>query len=69
MASGVAKQNAFQNAFQHADKLESFSYAEIGNESATFVVLILVFVLLVALLRSEARYRSLLERMLSKTKE
>ena len=47
MASGMDKQNAFQNAFQNAGQLQSFSYTntEVGNQTSTFLVLILAFVL------------------------
>ena len=49
-------QNAFQNAGQHGTS----NYVSIGNQSSTFLVLILSFVLLVALLKSEERYQKLL---------
>jgi hypothetical protein len=58
-----AKQNSFQDALRNAKQLQSFSYNEIGNQSSTWLVLILALILLVALLRSEARYRKLLERL------
>ena len=58
-----ARQNSFQNAFQNASQLQSFNYNEIGNQSSTWLVLILALVLLIALLRSESRYRALLERL------
>ena len=55
--------NYFQNAFQNARQLQSFSYSEIGNQTSTWLVLILALVILIALLRSEARTRALLERL------
>jgi hypothetical protein len=58
MASGFQNTNAFQNAGQHG----YFSYYEKGNQSSTFVILLLALILLIALLSSEARYRKLLER-------
>ena len=58
-----ARQNSFQNAFQNASQLQSFNYNEIGNQSSTWLVLILALILLFALMRSEARYRSLMERL------
>jgi hypothetical protein len=69
MASGMDKQNACQNAFQNAGQLQSFSYTntEVGNQTSTFLVLILAFVLLFALLRSEARCRSLAERRIDQS--
>ena len=57
-----AKQNSFQNALQNAHELQSFTYNEIANQSSTWLVLILALILLIALIRSEARYRSLLRR-------
>ena len=59
-----AKQNSFQNAFQHASQLQNFNYTEIGNQTSITLVLILVMILVFALLRSEARYRKLLEQQL-----
>jgi hypothetical protein len=50
-------QNAFQNSGQHGYS----SYVSIGNQTSTFLVLTLALALLVALLRSEARCRELLE--------
>ena len=58
-----SKQNSFQNAFQNASQLQSFNYNEIGNQSATWLVLILALILLIALFRSEARYRALLRNL------
>ena len=56
--------NYFQNAFQNARQLQSFSYSEIGNQTSTWLVLILALIMLIALLRSEARTRALLERLI-----
>jgi hypothetical protein len=58
-----AKQNSFQNAFQNAGQLHSFSYNEIGNQTSTWLVLILALIMLIALLRSEARTRTLIEQL------
>lgn len=55
--------NEYQNAFQNAGQNGSFTYNEVGNQSSSFFILILAFILLIALLRSEARYRSLLLRI------
>jgi hypothetical protein len=55
--------NYFQNAFQNARQLQSFSYSEIGNQTSTWLVLILALIMLITLLRSEARTRALLERL------
>ncbi len=57
----LANQNTFQNAGQNG----YFNYNEIGNQSSTFLVLILCFILLISLLRSEARLINLMERMMS----
>ncbi len=38
----------------------------IGNQTSTWLVLIMAIILLVALLRSEARYRDLLARLQSR---
>ncbi len=54
--------NSNQNAFQNAGHNGSFYYNEIGNQTSTWLVLIVTLILLVAFLRSEARYRALLER-------
>jgi hypothetical protein len=55
--------NSNQNAFQNAGK-DGFSYYNsIGNQTSTFLVLILALIILAALLRSERRYRELLERL------
>lgn len=59
-----SKQNYFQNAFQNAGQLQSFSYNEIGNQTSTWLLLILALVMFFALLRSEARTRDLLKRYL-----
>ena len=53
------QQNAFQNAGQNG---YSF-YQSIGNQTSTFIVLILAFILLRALLKSEERYRKLVESL------
>lgn len=68
MASGMDKQNAFQNAFQNTPQLQSFhfNYNEIGNQSATYLILFLALILLAALIRSESRYRALLAQMPAK---
>lgn len=50
-------QNTFQNAGQHG----FFYYQSIGNQSSTFLVILLTIILLVALMKSEERYRSLIE--------
>ncbi len=60
MASPQSHQNAFQNAGQYG----TFNYTEIGNQSSSFLVIILAVILLVALLRSEARNRKLMELIL-----
>jgi len=59
-----AKQQTFQNAFQNDRQLRSFTYNEIGNQTSTWLVLILALIMLIALLRSEARTRALLERLI-----
>jgi hypothetical protein len=46
-------QNAGQNGYSH--------YVSVGNQSSTFLVIWLSFVLLIALLKSEARYRELMK--------
>ena len=58
-----AKQQTFQDAFQNARQLRSFSYNEIGNQTSTWLVLILALIMLIVLLRSEARTRAVLERL------
>ena len=58
-----AKQNYFQNAFQNAGQLQSFTYNEIGNQTSTWLVLVLALVTLFALLRSQATNRTLVERL------
>jgi len=50
-----------QNAFQNAGQNGFYYYQSIGNQSSSFIVLILAFILLSALIRSEERYRKLLE--------
>jgi predicted PurR-regulated permease PerM len=52
-----------QNAFQNAGSNGYSYYVSIANQSSTFFVLVLAFVLLMALLKSEERYRKLLERI------
>jgi len=52
-----------QNAFQNAGTNGYSYYLSIGNQSSTFIVLVLAFILLRALLKSEERYRKLVERM------
>ena len=52
-----------QNAFQNAGQNGSFTYTAIGNQSSTFLVLILALIMLIALLRSERRNRELLQRL------
>ena len=55
--------NDNQNAFQNAGQNGNFQYTAIGNQTSTFLVLILAMIMLVALLRSERRYRELLETL------
>lgn len=50
-------------AYQNAGQNGSFSYTSIGNQSSTFLVLILALIMLVAFLQSEKRYRALLETL------
>jgi len=57
--------NDNQNAFQNAGQNGSFSYNAVGNQSSTFLVLILALILLIAYLRSERRYRSILEELVA----
>jgi predicted PurR-regulated permease PerM len=52
-----------QNAFQNAGRNGYSTYQSIGNQSSTFFVLVLAFILLVALLKSEQRYRKLVESL------
>ena len=59
----------YQNAFQNASELRSFNYNNIANQSSTFLIMILAIILLIALLRSEARYRALLEHITSSLKD
>jgi len=58
-----AKQNYFQNAFQNAGQLQSFTYNEIGNQTSTWLVLVLALVMLFALLRSQTANRALAEKL------
>jgi hypothetical protein len=55
MAGGFQK---FQNAGQNG----AFSSVEVGTGTADILVLLLAFVLLIALISSERRYRVLRER-------
>jgi hypothetical protein len=48
-------QNAFQNAGQNG--YSYFNYHSVGNQGSNFFLLILAFILLFALLKSEGRYR------------
>jgi hypothetical protein len=41
----------------------AFVFDTLGNQSSTFIVLVLALILLMALLKSEERYRKLVERM------
>jgi hypothetical protein len=50
-------QNALQNVGMHGYS----NYMSVGNQTSTFIVLIMAFILLIALLKSEERYRKLLE--------
>ena len=59
-----AKQNYFQNALQNAHALQNFTYQEIGNQTSTFMVLILALILLFAYFRSENRTRKLMEELI-----
>ena len=59
-----AKQNSFQNAFQNASRLESFFYNEIQFPMSALAVIV-ICVMVFFLLRSEARNRALLERLLN----
>ena len=52
-------QNAFQNAGQHGYS----NYQSFGNQTSTVLVLILALMMLLALLKSEERYRKLVENM------
>ena len=49
-----------QNAFQNAGQNGSFHYTAIANQAPTLLVLIMALILLIAMLRSERRYRELL---------
>ena len=55
--------NDHQNAFQNAGKDGNFYYTAIGNQASSFLVLLLALIILVAMLRSERRYRELLENL------
>ncbi len=57
--------NTSPQAYQNAGQNGSFSYTStsIGNQTSTFLVLILALIMLVAFLQSEKRYRQLLERL------
>jgi predicted PurR-regulated permease PerM len=61
--------NDHQNAFQNAGQNGNFYYTAIANQSSTFLVLILALIMLVAMLRSEQRYRKLLEDITSCSRE
>jgi hypothetical protein len=61
MPSPFAYQQQFQNAGQYGSF--SYTYNNIGNSAWVYPVLIMAFVILIAFLRSEARYRTLLEQM------
>ncbi len=50
------------NTNQNAGQNGHFYYNSVGNQTSTWLVLIVTLILLVAFLRSEARYRALLER-------
>lgn len=52
-----------QNKFQNAGQSGSFAYNEVGNQVPNFFLVLLTFVMLIALLRSEARFRELLLRL------
>jgi hypothetical protein len=49
------------NAYQNAGQNGNFYYTAIANQSSTFLVLIMALIMLVAFLRSEKRYRELLQ--------
>ncbi len=55
--------NEHQNAFQNAGQNGNFYYTAIGNQTSTFLVLILALIMLIALLRSERRYRAIVEEL------
>ena len=57
-SSGFQNTNAFRSAGQDG----SFFYYAVGNQTSTFLVLMLAFVLLFALIFSERRYRELMRR-------
>jgi hypothetical protein len=48
-----------QNAFQNAGQNGFFYYQSIGNQSINSLLLVLIFILLGALLKSEEQYREL----------
>ncbi len=56
MAGGFQK-------FQNAGQTGSFSNIEVGNGLPSVLALLLAFVLLIALLSTEKRYRKLRERL------
>jgi hypothetical protein len=58
-----------QNAFQNAGSNGYSYFVNIGNQTSTFFVLILAFVMLIALLKSEERYRKLVESVYLAAKE
>jgi len=57
------KQQYFQGAFHNARELQHFSYHEITNQAPNILLLVLALILLIALLRSEARTRSLIDHL------
>ena len=61
--------NDHQNAFQNAGQNGNFYYTAIANQSSTFLVLILTLILLCAYLRSERRYRAILEELVTHSTE
>lgn len=63
MTAPFAQNQQFQNAGQHGSF--TYSYNSVGKNTWVFPVLILSFVILIAFLRSEARYRALLEQIAS----
>ena len=48
-------QNAFQNAGQHG----FFYYQSVGNQRSNLLLMVITFILLGALLKSEERFRKL----------
>ncbi len=55
--------NTSPNAYQNAGQNGSFYNVNIANQASSFLALILALILLVALLRSEKRYRELKEKI------